>query len=336
MTHPATPPSPAGIMQLITGSWASAFLGAGASLSLFTHVEKGARTPEALAKATGTALRGMKALLDGLTGLGLLTVSDGKYANSPEATAFLVEGKPPYLGAFAKLMIKDFATSDWAKLPEAVKTGGSTMPALPEVVDNPFWHELVPAIAPLAVPSAQATVQALNFASAGPASILDVGGGSGAFSAVMLQANPKATATQADWAGVNGIARGIVGSFGVGDRFKTMDGDIHKLDYGTAAWDVVVYSHIAHQEGPATNIGIFRKFRKALRKGGALVVNDFIVNDDRSGPPFGLMFAMNMMLHTKEGSTYREADYRAWLKEAGFADVKIVETPGPASLAIGR
>ncbi|MCE9583791.1 MAG: methyltransferase domain-containing protein [Planctomycetes bacterium] len=323
-------------MQLITGSWASAFLGAGASLKVFGHIEKGKRTAEDLAKVTGTSVRGMKALLDGLTGLGLITVAGGQYTNSPEATAFLVEGKPPYLGAFAKLMIADFATSDWAKLPDAVKAGGSTMPPLPEVEDNPFWHELVPAIAPLAVPSAQAAVGALGFAKAGAASILDVGGGSGAFSAVMLQANPKATATQADWPGVNRIAKGIVASFGVGDRFKTLDGNIHKLDYGTAAWDVVVYSHIAHQESPATNVEIFKKFRRALKPGGSLVVNDFIVNDERGGPPFALMFAMNMMLHTKEGNTYRESDYRAWMKEAGFKEVLIVGTQGPASLAIGR
>jgi ubiquinone/menaquinone biosynthesis C-methylase UbiE len=135
---------------------------------------------------------------------------------------------------------------------------------------------------------------------------------------------------------VNAIGREFVARFGVGDRFKTIDGDFHSTDFGAARYDFVIYSHLAHQETPADNIIAFRKFRKALKPGGTLVVNDFVLNDDRTGHPFAMMFASQMLVVTKGGFTYRQADYRSWLSEAGFASVEIMTTPTPATVLLAR
>jgi hypothetical protein len=201
--------------------------------------------------------------------------------------------------------------------------------------DYAFWRELVPAIAPLAIPAVQAAIARLGVASAGPISILDVGGGSGIFSAMMLGANPEARSTQVDWPTVNRIARDFVAGFGVADRFHTVDGDFHVVDWG-AAHDIAIFSNIAHQETPADNVAAYRKFRAALRPGGTLVISDFVVEDDRSGPPPALMFHGEMLLGTKGGATWRRADYRAWLSEVGFTDVSIEPTAGPSTLIYAR
>jgi SAM-dependent methyltransferase len=212
-----------------------------------------------------------------------------------------------------------------------VRTGQAEAPEA-EKPENPFWEELVPAIAALSVPVVLAAAESLKLAEAGPISILDVGGGSGVYSAIWLGMNPQACATQLDWPNVNRLARGFVGARGVADRFRTVDGDFHTTDFGTAEYDVAVYSHIAHQESPASNAAIFKKFCKALKPGGTLVVSDFVVENDRSGPPFSLLFRSEMLLNAAEGSTYTRADYEAWLRDAGFTGVAIQPTPSSATL----
>src|ERR1700737_3486927 len=113
--------SPARIMQIATGGWAASILATAAIHSIFTHVEAGADTPELISRRAGVSLRGAGTLLDGLVGLGLMTVSGGRYRNAPDAAEFLVEGKPGYMGGFAKVV---FARSPGrTRLPEAVRTG---------------------------------------------------------------------------------------------------------------------------------------------------------------------------------------------------------------------
>jgi ubiquinone/menaquinone biosynthesis C-methylase UbiE len=327
-------PTPDKVMQVITGAWAASILGAAARHGLFTALEGRPSNAAEVSARLGLSLRGTQALLDGLTGLGLLTLSSDTYGNTLEASTFLVKGKPTYLGALAEVFLEDFAT--WQKMPEAVKTGQPTASNTTDVVDNPFWHLLVTAIAPLSFPVAQLAAERVDLAAAGPVAWLDVGGGSGVWSVAWLQINKHATGYQLDWPNVNAIGRDFVGTFGVANRFRTIDGDFHTTDFGSAKYEYGILSHIAHQEAPADNVTLFRKFRKALKPGGALVVNDFVLNDDRTGHPFSMMFASQMLVATKEGSTYRQSDYRSWLNEAGFTSVEIVPTPTPSTIVIAK
>jgi SAM-dependent methyltransferase len=321
-------------MQFITGGWASAILGSAARHGIFNALEGGGGNARGVAQKTGISERGSQALLDGLAGLGLVTLSNGLYRNGPEAEAFLVKGKPAYFGGMADVMASSM--NDWTMLPEAVKTGTPATGFTADMADNEYWHKLVPAIATLSFPVAQMIGDRLGIAKAGPIRWLDVGGGSGVWSAVWLSANKQATGVQLDWPTVNTIARGFVGNFGVADRFETIDGDFHNVDFGSSQYDFAIYGHIAHQETPADNTEIFRKFRKALKPGGTLVINDFILNDERNGHPFALMFASQMLLVTKGGNTWRQSDYRTWLIEAGFKSVEFVPTQGPATVVVAK
>jgi ubiquinone/menaquinone biosynthesis C-methylase UbiE len=331
MTHPSGP-TPDKVMPIITGGWATAVLGSAARHGVCDALESEPDTAEGVARKTGISVRGAQAVLDGLTGFGLLTLSNGRYANTPEASTFLVKGKPSYLGGMAEVMSDGL--SDWAKLPAAVKSGEPTASSTTDMEDNEFWHKLVPAIAALSFPVAQMAAERLGIAKAGAVRWLDVGGGSGVWSAVWLGANRDARGTQLDWPNVNRIARGFVSAFGVADRFETIDGDFHTADFGSARYDYAIYGHIAHQEAPADNVAVFRKLRGALKPGGTLVVNDFVLSDDRTGHPFAMLFASQMLLATKQGFTWRQSDYRQWLTEAGFAKVEIVPTPTPATIVL--
>jgi SAM-dependent methyltransferase len=326
--------TPDRIMQISTGGWAAGVLGAAAGHGLFTHLEAGEDTAEKLARRAGISERGAQILLDGLLGLGLIELDAGGYRNGPEAAAFLVEGRQPYFGGFAEVLLDE--AGSWSDFPEVVRTGAPVMTESHHVGDQAFFEKLVPAIAPMAAPVAMAAAGLLGVADAGEISILDVGGGSGIYSALWLGLNPSARSTQLDWAPVNAVARRIVAGYGVADRFSCIDGDLHTTDFGTAAYDIGVYSHIAHQEGPEDNIAVLAKFRRALRPGGALVLSDFVLEDDRSGPPFALLFAAAMLLQTEQGTSWRRADYESWLLEAGYEEVSFHPTPTPTTVVIAR
>lgn len=327
-------PTPERILQLLNGYWATGILGAAASHSLFTHLEAGADTADQLAAKAGISERGAQTLLDGLVGLGLVELRDGCYRNTAEAAAFLVEGQPACLSDFAELKLAEMRRL--VALPDVVRNGGPMTEAAVEVADNPHWEVLVPAIAAQSVPVATAAADMLRLEDAGEVSILDVGGGSGIYSAIWLGLNPAARSTQIDWAPINAIARRLVAKRGVADRFACIDGDFHTTDFGTAAYDIVVYSHVAHQEGPEGNVAIFAKLRGALRPGGTLVICDYIVDDDRSGPAFPLIFASEMLLKSTQGGTWRRADYQAWLTKAGFEEISFQPTPSSSTLVFAR
>jgi O-methyltransferase domain/Dimerisation domain len=327
-------PTPEQILQLATGGWRAGILGAAVTHSMFAHIQNGEDTAHKLAKRAGLSERGTQTILDGLVALGMIDLYDGTYRNTAESSAFLIEGGPAYIGGFAKVLLQEIG--DWSSLPEVARTGIPVVDATFDVPENPFWNELVPAIAPFAAPVAMAAAEKLRLAEAGEISILDVGGGSGIYSAIWLGLNPAARSTQLDWAPVNATARRLLAERGVIDRFTCIDGDFHTTGFGVAAYDVGVYSGIAHQEGPQDNVAIFTKFRDALKPGGTLVISDLVVNNDRSGPPFALIFAADMLLKSKYGGTWRRADYEDWLAEAGFTDVSFQATPSPNTLVFAR
>lgn len=330
-------PSPEKILShTLQGVASAGALGAAATHSLFTHIERGAGTTEEIARAAGISVRGAQALLDAMVALELVRPVDGTYMNSPEAAFYLVEGKPAYLGTHAKMACSPFGRS-FLDMPEVAKSGVPSFEHTADVTDNPFWEELVLAIVPLALPVTQTLLERLDFGKMASPAVLDIGGGSGVFSVALLGANQGATATQIDWPAVNRIGERFVARHGVAGRFKTIDGDFHATDLGEAVYDVVIYSNIAHQESPSENAAMFRKARRALKPGGVLAVSDFVLNDDRTpNHPWTGIFSTFMLVQSKAGAAWRQGDYRSWLDEAGFKTVEFVPTMSPSTLILAR
>jgi predicted enzyme related to lactoylglutathione lyase/SAM-dependent methyltransferase len=324
--------SPDIIMRYASTSWACAALGTAVQLALFAHVEAGADTAATVAERAGISARGAQVLLRALVGLGLMRNVNGRYRNSPEAACYLIEGQPTYLGALAK--VEFYRLPAWSRLPDSVRSGCPATPA--DLPEDPFWEEHVLALAPKNVPVAQRAGAVVGIDKAGPVSLIDIGGGSGVFSSVWLRMNSRARATQLDWANVNRVARRYVTAAHVGDRFETIDGDLHTTDIGTARYDYAIVSHVTHFESPERNLDLFRRIRAALKPGGALIVSDFMLGDDDSGHVVAQLFGLNMLLVSPAGNVWRRSEISGWMLAAGFTKIDVELTPTPSTLLIAR
>ena len=120
---------------------------------------------------------------------------------------------------------------------------------------------------------------------------------------------------------------------GVGGRLRTVAGDLLEADFG-AGHHVATIGHILHSEGRERSRQLLRKTFAALAPGGTVVISEFMPNEDRTGPPTPLIFAVNMLLHTAEGDTFTFAEIADWLREAGFANPRLLEAPAPSPLVL--
>lgn len=154
--------------------------------------------------------------------------------------------------------------------------------------------------------------------------LLDLGGGPATYALSFLGKYPEARATLFDRAEVVEIAREEVERAGLAERMSYRTGDMTTNDLGEG-YDVVLLSNIIHSFGPEENLDVFRRCYKALAPGGLFIIKDFLVDNDRSGPPFSLLFALNMLVGTENGDTYTYAEVDGWASEAGFVNGRSME-----------
>jgi ubiquinone/menaquinone biosynthesis C-methylase UbiE len=313
-------PSAEPILRHAYGYWASAIFAAAIDHDLFTQLEAEPSSVVDLAKRLSLTERVTQALLDALLGMALVQKSGEKYRNSEESSVYLVRGRPDYLGGYAAMIRSTWR--DWEALSEVVTKGKPLHHHENANPSNEFWESLVPALAPLGFPPARAAAARLRLAERDSFRALDIAGGAGAYSATWLQGNPRAQCVQLDWPNVNAIARKYVAQFGVGERFETIDGDMEVLDLGEQVYDYVLYANIAHGLSAARNTQMFRKIKRALKPGGTLLIVGLLPSDDRTGDSLLMMFNVNMILNTEEGSIHVRGEYDGWLREAGFARVE--------------
>lgn len=310
------PPDPAPLFQLLSGLRMNAALVAVIELGLCGHLAAGPCTAQELAGRAAISARGAQALLDVLVGLALCEVEGGVYRNGPVADAYLVPGRPTYVGDEEAKQFRA-AYSSWAKLTDTVRTGAPAHDNdSPEMLA--FWTVLTPAIARRARPLAEAAVTLLGLTT-GEVSLLDVGGGAALYSLALLRQNPRARATQLDWPHINRIAAEEVEKAGLSERFSTLDGDFRATSPG-GPYDVAVLSNIVHQESASTVKDLMTRLRAALRPGGRLLVSEFLVDDGRTGPTHSLLFNLNMLLNTRDGRSYERSPLARLCLDAGFEE----------------
>lgn len=164
--------------------------------------------------------------------------------------------------------------------------------------------------------------------------ILDVAGGSAAWSIAFAQQLPDAHVTVVDYPQVTPVARQFTERFGVADRYDYLEGNIREMDFSRGRYDLVILGHIIHSEGEKWGKKLIKKSYRALSDGGLLLIAEMVPNDTRTGPVLPLLFGLNMLVHTEQGGVFTMREYRAWLKEAGFRKVSTLEAPAPSPLIL--
>jgi hypothetical protein len=153
-------------------------------------------------------------------------------------------------------------------------------------------------------------------------SLLDAGGGAGTYAAAFLAANAQARARLIDRASVIELARPTLARFG--ERAHCVAGDL--LDGRTPYGEehaLALMANLLHLHSPRACLQLVARAAASVRNNGLVVVKEILVDADRSGPPSGLLFALNMALYTEGGDTYDPERIAGWLGAAGLIDARI-------------
>ncbi len=155
--------------------------------------------------------------------------------------------------------------------------------------------------------------------------LLDVGGASGTYTIAFLKKNPAMTAVIFDLEDVIPMAEERIKSEALDHRVQFVAGDFYENDLPEGC-DFALLSAIIHQNSVEENLNLFRKIHKALPPGGTLLIRDHIMDESRTRPPAGALFAINMLVNTKGGDTYDFQSVKDMLEQADFKDVKFLRT----------
>jgi len=337
-----TEPKPAGepglgleeIQQLIFSFIPSRVLAAGVQFGVFAQIAAGRQTPEEIAQAAGTSRRGTRMLLDALVAAELLTKNGRQYRLTPGAAQYLVPDSPDYVGG---MMEQDASWLPWNHLAEAVRSGKPHLEVEQQQNAEAFFPRLVRTLHVFNREPARRAAAALGAAEAADGRrVLDVACGSGVWGIAFAEAHPQTRVTAQDFPGMLEETRQYLKRHGVEGRYDFLPGDLKQAGFGRDRYDVALLGNIAHSEGERSTRDLFRRLFPALRKGGRIAIVDMIPHDDRSGPPFPVFFALQMLLHSEQGDTYTLAEYSAWLREAGFARVETADIGSHSPLIVGH
>jgi (2Fe-2S) ferredoxin/predicted O-methyltransferase YrrM len=293
-------------------------------LDVFTAVGSG-RTAAEVARQIDADPRATEMLLNVLVAIRLLEKHDDRFTNSPVSARYFVAGARD--DSRAALMHTAHLWQTWSNLTQSVRTGTASSPSRTE-----GWTEaFIAAMHKNAAERAGVVVRAARAEQA--RTMLDVGGGSGAYAIAFAKANPRLRVDVLDLPSVTPITNRHINAAGLQDRIRTRDGDLRHDALGSG-YDLILVSAICHMLSPEENQDLLRRCYEAAGADGRVVIQDFILEPSKTAPKSAALFALNMLVGTASGSTYSEAEYAGWLRQAGFAAVEHVRLPGPTGLMV--
>lgn len=284
---------------------------------------RGSVTAVELALRLGASAPHLEALLDSVTAMGLLERTGGAYRLNDAARRYLTGAGP---ASMAELVpVAPGPVGNWARLADTVRTGRPDAP----IDDDPasFYRPLTEGtFATMRRCAARADFK-IGYSRMKAPRILDLGAGGAPWSIAMLEACGDGRAVINDLDGVIGLARAKAAEHGVADRCQFRPGDFHTIDIEPGGYDIVVLGHVCRTEGPAGARRLIGRAHAGLRPEGRVVLADYFA-DQLKANPHAVLMGLTMMASTINGFPIASAQAAAWLSEAGFEAVRLIEPIG--------
>ena len=329
--------TPEKIMQLGMAFWGSKALLSAVELGVFSELGDTAVDVEALRNRLGLHPRSARDFFDALVSLGMLDRRDGLYTNTPETALYLDKAKPSYIGGFLE-MANARLYRHWGSLTEGLRTGqpqnevkegGSFFDTL--YSDPVKLKQFLQSMTGISMGASQAIAQ--KFPWKDYLTFIDIGCAQGGLPVQIAQTHSHLTGAGFDLAVVKTIYEEYVASFGLSDRLRFISGDFFKDALPKA--DVLIMGHILHDWNLEEKKQLVGKAFDALPAGGALIIYEALIDDDRRTNAFGLLMSLNMLIELPGGFDYTGADCSGWLRKAGFRETRVEHLLGPDSMVIG-
>ncbi|MCB1120281.1 MAG: methyltransferase [Verrucomicrobiae bacterium] len=324
-------------MQIGMGFWASKALLSAVDLDVFAELARHPEDLESVRRRLGLHPRSARDFLDTLVSLGFLEREDGIYRNSPETELFLDKRKPSYVGGILE-MANHRLYPFWAHLTEALRTGHPQNESKDDIdffgilySDPARLKEFLHAMT--GVSRGANMAMAAKFPWADYKSFMDLGCAQGDLPAQIALKNEHLTGIGFDLPQVEPIFEDYIQGLGLADRVRFHGGDFFNDPLPSA--DVILMGHILHDWNLSEKRALLAKSFDALPKGGAVIVYDSIIDDDRKENAFGLLMSLNMLIETPGGFDYTGADCQAWMQEVGFRETRVQHLIGPDSMVVG-
>jgi O-methyltransferase domain/Dimerisation domain len=336
-------PTPDAIMQLGMAFWGSKTLLSAVELGLFTELAAaGALDGNALRARLGLHERSARDFFDALVALGMLEREDGRYGNTPATDLFLDRAKPSYVGGLLE-MANARLFGFWNSLTEGLRTGqpqneaksadpqagGSIFDAL--YADPQRLRGFVKAMTGISIGAAHAITAAFPWERY--QTVIDIGCAEGCVPTQVARTHAHISGGGFDLPPIAPLFDEYVAEAGVSDRLRFHAGDFFADPLPAA--DVLIMGHILHDWSAEEKRTLLEKARDALPDGGALIVYESIIDDDRREHAFGLLMSLNMLIETRAGFDYTAADCQGWMRELGFTETYAQPLVGPDSMVVG-
>lgn len=330
--------SPDRILQTGMAFWASKTLLSAVEMELFTDLAKHPGDLATVQGRMGLHPRAARDFLDALVALGFLQRTDGIYRNTPETDVFLDKAKPSYIGGILE-MSNHRLYGFWGSLTTALRTGepqneskgGGSDPFAALYADPARLREFLRAMSGVSRGANMAIAK--QFPWDRYQSCADIGTAQGDLVTQITRAHPHLKGIGFDLPEVGPIFEDYIAENGLTERVRFLGGSFFTDDLPAA--DVLLFGHILHDWDLPTKQMLLAKAYAALPLGGAVVVYDAIIDDDRRQNAFGLMMSLNMLIETPGGFDYSGADCIGWMQAAGFRDCRVEHLVGPDSMVIG-
>lgn len=320
------------IRGLVNGYKSSRVLMAAEELGVFAALAEQTRALEDVARSVGTPVERLRALLDVMVGVGVLTKDDGRYSIANEFSTLNPE-HPAAQNGYIRYARE--VSQRWESLAAAVRSNEPAQRNFEAITGADKKTAKAFADAMNANAKTQAAFLAREFEFAGHA-ILDVGAGAGTYSIEVGRHSDDARAVLLEVPEMVPITKEFVNSAGLSSRLEVIGGDYRKR-LPTGEFDDIFLFAVLHQEGETEARELLSRCKRVLRQGGRLFLTSFFVDDSRTGPPFAAMFGVEMLVMVPTGRVYSLTEAKELVKDAGFADVAVRgDIPGPATLIVAR